>query len=242
MQRRDKLYEGKAKILWATDDPSYLIQEFKDSLTAFDGDKKSSLEGKGSINCDISSALLEMLEGKGIATHFVRKISPSEQLVKHLKMIPLEVVVRNIVAGSLKKRTGLPEGKEIERPIVEFYFKSDELHDPLLAFDHIFMMGFVSMAEYNFLRKTALEINEFMGDFFAGCGLKLVDFKLEFGREDSNILLGDEITPDTCRLWDMETGEKLDKDVFRFDLGDVEGVYKEVLRRVSGVGKSKAEA
>ncbi|MCD6119625.1 phosphoribosylaminoimidazolesuccinocarboxamide synthase [bacterium] len=235
MQKRKKLYEGKAKILWATDDPNLLIQEFKDSLTAFDGVKKSSMGGKGSINCEITSALFKMLESKGIDTHFVKKIAPSEQVVRHLKMIQLEVIVRNYVAGSLKKRTGLPEGKEIERPIVEFYFKSDELHDPLLAFDHIFMMGFVSMAEYNYLRKAALKINEILGNFFSECGLKLVDFKLEFGRHGTDIVLGDEITPDTCRLWDEKTGEKLDKDVFRFDLGDVESVYKEVMRRVTEI-------
>ena len=235
MQKRKKLYEGKAKILWATDDPNLLIQEFKDSLTAFDGVKKSSMGGKGSINCEITSALFKMLESKGIDTHFVKKIAPSEQVVRHLKMIQLEVIVRNYVAGSLKKRTGLPEGKEIERPIVEFYFKSDELHDPLLAFDHIFMMGFVSMAEYNYLRKAALKINDILGEFFSECGLKLVDFKLEFGRHGTDIVLGDEITPDTCRLWDEKTGEKLDKDVFRFDLGDVESVYKEVMRRVTEI-------
>src|SRR3989339_64557 len=205
MQKREKLYEGKAKILWSTDDPNFLIQEFKDSLTAFDGGKKSSLSGKGSINCEISSALYSMLEGKGVATHFIKKISPNEQVVKHLKMIPLEVIVRNFVAGSLRKRTGLPEGKEIERPLVEFYLKSDELHDPLLAFDHIFLLGFLSMAEYNYLRKAALEINDVLGEFFVGCGIKLVDFKLEFGWFESNILLGDEVTPDTCRLWDAKT-------------------------------------
>ncbi len=235
MQKRDKLYEGKAKILWSTDDPNFLIQDFKDSLTAFDGDKKSSLSGKGAINCEISSALCTMLEKKGITTHFVSKISPNEQVVKHLKMIPLEVVVRNIVAGSLQRRTGLPEGKELEQPLVEFYYKSDEQHDPLLAFDHVFLLGLLSMSEYNYLRKAALEINDVLAEFFVGCGIKLVDFKLEFGRDDSNILLGDEITPDTCRLWDAKTGKKLDKDVFRFDLGDVEDVYKEVMKRVSDI-------
>jgi len=240
MQKREKLYEGKAKILWSTDDPNFLIQEFKDSLTAFDGGKKSSLSGKGSINCEISSALYSMLEGKGVATHFIKKISPNEQVVKHLKMIPLEVIVRNFVAGSLRKRTGLPEGKEIERPLVEFYLKSDELHDPLLAFDHIFLLGFLSMAEYNYLRRAALEINDILGEFFVGCGIKLVDFKLEFGWFESNILLGDEVTPDTCRLWDAKTGRKLDKDVFRFDLGDVEGVYKEVMQRIVEIDANEA--
>jgi phosphoribosylaminoimidazole-succinocarboxamide synthase len=235
MQKREKLYEGKAKILWSTDDPNFLIQEFKDSLTAFDGDKKSSLSGKGAINCEISSALYAMLEKRGVTTHFVSKISPNEQVVKHMKMIPLEVIVRNYVAGSLRRRTGLPEGKEIERPLVEFYYKSDELHDPLLAFDHVFLLGFLSMAEYNYLRKAALEINDLLGDFFAECGIKLVDFKLEFGWYETSILLGDEITPDTCRLWDAKTGKKLDKDVFRFDLGDVEDVYKEVMRRVGDI-------
>ncbi|MEP0813050.1 MAG: phosphoribosylaminoimidazolesuccinocarboxamide synthase [bacterium] len=240
MQKRAKLYEGKAKILWATDDPSLLVQEFKDSLTAFDGEKKSSLGGKGEMNCEISSHLFSMLADAGVATHFVKKLSPTEQLVKHCKMIPLEVIVRNYVAGSLKKRTGLPEGKEIERPIVEFYYKSDELKDPLLAFDHIFMLGFVSMAEYNHLRKVALEVNEHLGTFFAKCGIKLVDFKLEFGWFESNILLGDEITPDTCRLWDAATGKKLDKDVFRFDLGDVGSIYEEIQKRVSSLTEEAA--
>ena len=235
MQKRNKLYEGKAKILWSTDDPDLLIQEYKDSLTAFDGVKKSSLGGKGAINCEISSVLLGMLNKQGVPTHFVNKISPNEQLVRHLKMISLEVIVRNFVAGSLAKRTGLPEGKEIDRPIVEFYYKSDELHDPLLAFDHVFLLGFVSMAEYNHLRKVALEINDILGRYLLGCGIKLVDFKLEFGWHQSNILLGDEITPDTCRFWDAETGKKLDKDVFRFDLGDVGSVYEEVLGRISSV-------
>lgn len=237
MQKRDKLYEGKAKVLWSTDDPSLLVQEFKDSLTAFDGEKLSSMGGKGAINCEISSAVFEMLEKRGVATHFVRRLSPNEQLVRHMKMIQLEVVVRNFVAGSLKMRTGLPEGKEIERPLVEFYYKSDELKDPLLAFDHIFLLGFLSMAEYNYLRKTALEINEALIDIFFGAGIKLVDFKLEFGWFETSILLGDEVTPDTCRLWDAKTGAKLDKDVFRFDLGDVESVYNEVLDRIKAFGE-----
>ena len=237
MEKREKLYEGKAKIIYSTDDPRYIIQHFKDDATAFDGKKKGFIKGKGVVNSTLSALLFDYLSKAGIKTHFVRKTGEDEILTLKLNMFPIEVIVRNIAAGSLAKRLGYSEGKELSRPVVEFYYKSDELGDPMLLPDHIFEMGLASPEELAEMREIALEVNQLLKKLFEQCNLILVDFKLEFGRDNGNIVLGDEISPDTCRLWDVESGEKMDKDRFRRDLGRVEEAYQEVLRRVEKVLK-----
>ncbi len=237
MEKREKLYEGKAKIIYSTDDPRYIIQHFKDDATAFDGKKKGFIKGKGVVNSTLSALLFDYLSKAGIKTHFVRKTGEDEILTLKLNMFPIEVIVRNIAAGSLAKRLGYSEGKELSRPVVEFYYKSDELGDPMLLPDHIFEMGLASPEELAEMREIALEVNQLLKKLFEQCNLILVDFKLEFGRDNGNIVLGDEISPDTCRLWDVESGEKMDKDRFRRDLGRVEQADQEVLRRVEKVLK-----
>jgi len=232
--RGELLHEGKAKRVYLTDDPDLYVQEFKDSATAFDGTKKGTIVGKGSVNCQISSKLFRMLEKGGVKTHFVELLSDNEMVIKPVKIIPLEVVVRNVAAGSLVRRLGFQEGVRLQPPIVEFYLKNDALHDPLVNEDHILAMGIASSEEVALLRDQAHKINGLLRGFFDGIGIELVDFKLEFGRRpDGSIILADEISPDTCRLWDKATGEKLDKDRFRFDLGSVEEAYQEILARVS---------
>ncbi len=235
-EKQELLYEGKAKRIYRTSDPELIWVEFKDDLTAFDGKKHATLEGKGAFNNQISAVLMGMLNEQGVRTHFVRLISEREQLVRHLKMIPLEVVVRNVVAGSLSRRTGIAEGTELREPVVEFYYKSDELGDPLLCHEHITkVLGLASSEEIAELAQAGLAINRVLTGFFDQRGVTLVDFKLEFGRDSQgNLVLGDEITPDTCRLWDKETGTKMDKDRFRRDLGNVAEAYAEVLKRVGG--------
>jgi phosphoribosylaminoimidazole-succinocarboxamide synthase len=237
---KDKLlYEGKAKRVYATTNPTLIIQEFKDDATAFNAEKRGKIAGKGIINNELSSFFFAYLTDFGIPTHFVSKISEREMLCKKLEIIKIEVVMRNIVAGSLAKRYGLKEGDELRHPVTEFYLKNDALGDPMVNDDHISAMGLATFEELEKLRQLASKINAILQDLFWQKRLKLVDFKLEFGRYTSpegkvEILLGDEISPDTCRLWDADTNEKLDKDRFRFDLGNVEQAYQEVRRRVLG--------
>lgn len=234
MQRINLAYEGKAKRLYATDDKDLLIAEFKDDLTAFNGKKKGLESGKGALNNKISTQLFNLLSEHGIATHLVRVLSETEQLVKKVDIIPLEVVVRNIATGSLTKRLGIKDGTVLPFSLVEFYYKNDDLGDPLLNDEHCLIMGLVkSENDLNTLRKLGREINSVLVKFFEARSLKLVDFKVEFGVDkDGNILLADEISPDSCRFWDASSNEKLDKDRFRQGLGDVKVAYEEILRRI----------
>ncbi|MEK6790717.1 MAG: phosphoribosylaminoimidazolesuccinocarboxamide synthase [Deltaproteobacteria bacterium] len=234
MQKIEKLYEGKAKILYTTEDENLLIQYFKDEATAFDGKKKGIIENKGILNNKISSYLFRRLEGQGIKTHFVDMPGEREMLVKKLRIIPIEVVVRNVVAGSLAKRMGLEEGTPLKETIIEFYYKSDPLGDPMINAYHIKVFGLATLDELRRMEAEALKVNGFLAGFFDGIGITLVDFKLEFGVHKGEILLGDEITPDGCRLWDKETKEKLDKDRFRRDLGKVQEAYELVLKKIQG--------
>lgn len=230
----DLIYEGKAKKIYSTENEDVYIQEFKDDATAFNGLKKDKIPHKGAINNQISSVIFEYLNQQGIPTHFIEKISSYEMLVKKLDIIKIEVVCRNITAGSLVKKFGFKEGCVLKNPIVEYYLKSDELGDPLFTDDHIFALGLAAQSELDIIKEMSLQINEILKKFFAEKGIKLVDFKLEFGKDiNNNIILADEISPDTCRLWDMETNKKLDKDRFRFDLGEVEESYQEIKRRLS---------
>jgi phosphoribosylaminoimidazole-succinocarboxamide synthase len=233
MEKREQLYEGKAKKVYATDDPDLLIVSYKDDATAFNGKKKGTIVGKGVINNRMSNRLMRRLEKTGIPTHLVEELSQRETLVKRVKIVPLEVIVRNISAGSFCKRYGFPEGVEFASPTVEFSYKNDELNDPLIALPHILAMGLASREDMETIRDYALKINALLRDFWKGCGVTLVDFKLEFGwLPDGKIVLADEISPDTCRLWDTATGKKLDKDRFRQDLGGVEEAYGEIMARL----------
>lgn len=235
MEKGDLLYEGKAKKVYRTDDENMVWIEYKDSATAFNGEKKASIDGKGRLNNEITSLLFSKLQELGIESHFIKKISATEQLVKKVEIIPLETVVRNLAAGSFSKRLGVEEGTPLARPIVEFYYKDDALGDPLLTDDHIEVLQLAKKEEAALLKEKALQVNSILTDFFKGLGIKLVDFKLEFGKDESgNILLADEISPDTCRLWDMDTNEKLDKDVFRRDLGNLTDAYENILARLGG--------
>ena len=229
------LYEGKAKRMWTTDRPDTLRMEFKNDATAFNGEKKASFENKGRFNAAISSLIYGMLEKKGIPTHFVRQIDDTNVEVHKVEILLVEVIVRNYSAGSFCKRTGMEEGRPFGQPVIEFSYKSDELGDPLINDDYIREMGLATAEEMAHLRKSALVVNQVLTDFFAECGLKLIDFKLEFGRlqsDPSKIVLADEISPDGCRLWDIKTGERMDKDRFRRDLGNLMEAYEEVLGRV----------
>ncbi len=232
MKKTTLLYEGKAKKVFLTEDSNLVIQEFKDDATAFNNKKKGTIAEKGIVNNAVSCKLFAMLEEKGIRTHLVEKLSDRDMLCRRLDIIKVEVVVRNIAAGSLVKRYGFVEGTVLERPIVEFYLKDDDLDDPLMNESHAVALGVASPDELAVLKQRAEAVNEVLRKFFAERKLKLVDFKLEFGRNNNEILLGDEISPDTCRFWDLETNEKMDKDRFRFDLGSVEDAYSEVQRRV----------
>lgn len=233
----EKLYEGKAKILYQTNDPDILLTYYKDDATAFNAQKRGQIVGKGAINCTISTALFQWLESLGIPTHYIDRPSSREMRVKAIKIIPLEVVVRNIAAGSLCKQTGLKEGKVLPFPLVEFYLKDDALGDPLLTTDRIKVIDIASEEQVNQLRDLAMKINQYLQEFFDKCQIILVDFKLEFGVDKTGkIYLGDEISPDTCRLWDKTQEDAqariLDKDRFRRDLGDVETAYQQVQARV----------
>jgi len=234
MNKVEKLYEGKAKIVYTTSDPELVIQHFKDDATAFDGIKKGQIGGKGIANNQISSHLFGLLEKNGIKTHFIKKLAENEMLVRRVKIIPVELVVRNVAAGRLCRRYGIPEGRVFESPIVECYYKNDEFHDPLLNDEHVVQFQLATPAELAGIKATALKINTILMEFFDTVGVTLVDFKLEFGRYQDTLLLADESSPDTCRFWEKGTNRKLDKDRFRFDLGDVEAAYAEMLKRITG--------
>jgi phosphoribosylaminoimidazole-succinocarboxamide synthase len=232
-----KLYEGKAKILYPTDDPEILLTYFKDDATAFNAQKRGQIVGKGEINCSIAAALFQELTKAGIPTHYIDCPAPNQMRVKAVRIIPVEVVVRNIAAGSLCRQTGLPLGKILPQPLVEFYYKNDELGDPLLTIDRLLLMELASLDQLEQIETMTLAINQILGRFFQDCGITLVDFKLEFGIDNQQqIILADEISPDTCRLWDAQESDPnlrvLDKDRFRQDLGNVEGAYQQVLARV----------
>ena len=235
--KNELIYEGKGKKMWSVNESDdFLISEFKDSLTAFNGVKKAEENGKGALNCKISTLIFDLLKKHGIATALVETISPTEQLVKKCKIFPLEIIARNIATGSLTKRLGIKEGTKLPFALVEFCYKDDELGDPILNDEHCLLLGAVkSQSELDDLKKIARKINEILVKFFDERNLKLVDFKIELGRDkDGNILLADEISPDSCRFWDKQTDKKLDKDVFRQDLGSVKVAYEEVLRRILG--------
>ena len=234
MTQGEKLYEGKAKILYATEDPALVIQYFKDDATAFNAQKRGTIMDKGVCNNKISSALFEYLEGREIKTHFVRRLDDRSMLVKRLEIVPLEVTIRNITAGGMAKMLGIEEGIALKPPVFEWHYKSDALGDPLINDDHILAMGWATAAELAQIRAESFKVNEALKTFFNQRQLDLVDFKLEFGRFQNGILLGDEISPDTMRLWEHGTRKKFDKDRFRRDLGSVEEAYQEVLRRVLG--------
>ncbi|MCR8848797.1 phosphoribosylaminoimidazolesuccinocarboxamide synthase [Rossellomorea sp. SC111] len=229
------LYEGKAKQIFATQDEDVVWIQYKNSATAFNGEKKADIDGKGVLNNKISSLLFSKLAEKGIQSHFIKQISEDEQLVKRVNIIPLEVVVRNVIAGSLSKRLGKEEGTPLQKPIIEFYYKDDDLGDPIITDDHIDFLEIATREERAEIRAMALDVNEVLQGIFKEAGVTLVDFKLEFGKDRNGaILLGDEISPDTCRLWDAETNQKLDKDVFRRDIGSLTEVYSIILERLGG--------
>ncbi|MGJ3232477.1 MAG: phosphoribosylaminoimidazolesuccinocarboxamide synthase [Oceanicaulis sp.] len=246
MSRRKKLYEGKAKILYEGPEPGTLVQYFKDDATAFNAQKKAVLEGKGVLNNRISEFIMEHLNRIGVPTHFIKRLNMREQLVREVEIIPLEVVVRNVAAGSIAKRFGLTEGEPLPRSIVEFYYKDDALEDPMVSEEHITAFNWAATQDIDDMIAMALRVNDFLSGLFTGAGIRLVDFKLEFGRVyDQNdmprIILADEISPDSCRLWDMDTNEKMDKDRFRRDLGNVTEAYAEVARRL-GIMKETQNA
>jgi len=235
MEKRELIYEGKAKRVYTTDNPDLVIQYFKDDATAFNAKKRGTIVSKGILNNEISETFFRLLEREDIPTHFVERLNDREMLVKRLQIIPVETVVRNIIAGSLAKRLGLEEDKSLPAPIVEYYYKSDALDDPMINQWHVTVFGMATEAELKTLTDMALKINAVLKGFLEQTGILLVDGKLEFGRHHGQILLGDEICPDTCRFWDKGTGEKLDKDRFRRDLGGVEDAYQEAARRICGM-------
>jgi len=236
MNRRKQIYEGKAKVLFEGPEPGTLVQYFKDDATAFNNQKKGTITGKGVLNNRISEYLMLRLAEIGVPTHFVRRLNMREQLVKQVQIIPVEVVIRNVVAGSLAKRFGLEEGTALPRSVVEYYYKKDELGDPMVSEEHITAFGWASTQDLDDIMQLSLRVNDFLTGLFLGIGIRLIDFKLEFGRlyegDEMRIVLADEISPDNCRLWDLKTNEKLDKDRFRRDLGKVEEAYQEVARRL----------
>ena len=235
MEKTVQLYEGKAKKVYATEDPNLVIVSYKDDATAFDGTKKGTIRGKGSVNNRMSNFLMKKLEAAGIPTHFVEELSDRETVVKKVQIVPLEVIVRNVSAGHFASRYGVEEGIAFDEPVLEFSYKNDDLHDPLLNTSHALALKLATREEIDTIKSMALRINEILKDFFAQCGVRLIDFKLEFGKTaDGQIVLADEISPDTCRFWDAKTNEKLDKDRFRRDLGNVEEAYQEMMRRVFG--------
>jgi phosphoribosylaminoimidazole-succinocarboxamide synthase len=236
MSRRRQIYEGKAKVLFEGPEPGTLIQYFKDDATAFNNQKKGTITGKGVLNNRISEYLMTKLNEIGVPTHFVRRLNMREQLVREVEIIPVEIVIRNIAAGSLSKRLGIEEGTVLPRSIVEYYYKNDKLGDPMVSEEHITAFGWAATQDIDDILQLSLRINDFLTGLFLGIGIKLVDFKLEFGRlytnDEMRIVLADEISPDNCRLWDARTNEKMDKDRFRQDLGKVEEAYQEVARRL----------
>jgi phosphoribosylaminoimidazole-succinocarboxamide synthase len=237
MTRRKKIYEGKAKILYQGPEPGTIVQYFKDDATAFNNEKKGTITGKGVLNNRISEFMMLKLAEIGVPTHFVRRLNMREQLVREVEIIPVEVVVRNVAAGQFTKRFNVEEGTPLPRSIVEFYYKADELGDPIVSEEHITAFGWATPQDIDDMMALALRVNDYMSGLFTGIGLKLIDFKLEFGRlyeenGEIRVVLADEISPDSCRLWDLETNEKLDKDRFRHDMGKVEEAYQEVARRL----------
>ena len=236
MARGKQIYEGKAKILYEGPEPGTIIQYFKDDATAFNAQKKGQIAGKGVLNNRISEYIFTALGAIGVPTHFIRRLNMREQLIRQVEIVPIEVVVRNVAAGTLTKRLGIEEGTQLPRTIIEYYYKDDALGDPLIADEHIACFGWASQEEMNDMSDMAIRVNDFMSGLFAGIGIKLVDFKLEFGRLYENdyarIILADEISPDSCRLWDMKSNKKLDKDRFRQDLGEEAEAYQEVARRL----------
>lgn len=235
MEKKALLYEGKAKMVFATEDANLVWIQYKDSATAFNGEKKATIVGKGRLNNEITSLIFTKLKEEGISSHFVEKLSETEQLVKKVSIIPLETVVRNVAAGSFSKRLGIQEGKPLSKPLVEFYYKNDCLGDPMVTDDQIYELRIATEEEVAILKEKAIGVNAVLNKFFAQLGIRLIDFKLEFGKDETGaVLLADEISPDTCRLWDMETNEKLDKDVFRRDLGNLTDAYEKILSRLGG--------
>lgn len=231
----EQLYEGKAKKVYATENPELVIVSYKDDATALDGLKKGTIAGKGAINNRMSNYLMQLLEAQGIPTHFVEELSDRETVVKKVSIVPLEVIIRNVSAGSFAKRYGVPEGIIFDEPTFEFSYKNDDLHDPLLNTSHALALKLASKEEIETIRTMALKVNDILKAYFLNLNVRLIDFKLEFGRlNDGAIVLADEISPDTCRFWDATTGEKLDKDRFRRDLGGIEDAYNEMMRRVLG--------
>lgn len=235
IEKTEQLYEGKAKKVFATSDPNLCIVDYKDDATAFNGLKKGQILGKGIINNRVTNHLMKLLEGKGIPTHLVEEISQRETVVKKVTIVPIEVIVRNIAAGSLSKRLGLPEGTKLRSTVLEYCYKDDELGDPMINDYHIAALELATGEELKQIADYSFRINEILGEYLKDLGIELIDFKLEFGRTpDGTIVLADEISPDTCRFWDSATGEKLDKDRFRRDMGGVEDAYQEILRRLLG--------
>ncbi len=241
MAKRRMVYEGKAKILYEGPEPDTLLQHFKDDTTAGDGAKKEIIDGKGVLNNRLSEYFMTGLNSIGVPTHFIRRLNMREQLIRSVEIIPLEVVVRNVAAGSISKRLGIEEGTPLPRPIIEFYLKNDELHDPLVTEEHIVAFGWAGQQDLDDMVALALRVNDFMSGLLLGVGIKLVDFKIEIGRvfdgDFQRLVVADEISPDSCRLWDIETGQKLDKDVFRRDLGSLSDAYTEVARRLGVLPK-----
>lgn len=232
MKKMEQLYEGKAKKVFKTDDPKCLIVDYKDDATAFNGEKKGQIAGKGAVNNVMSNIMFQLLEQKGVPTHYVEQLSDRETVVKAVKILPLEVIMRNISAGSFAKRYGVEEGIVFDEPTFELSYKNDDLGDPLMCESHALALKLVTEEQLEEVKKYAAIVNDTLREFFLDKGLKLVDFKIEFGLYDGKVILADEISPDTCRLWDVETNEKMDKDRFRRDLGKIEETYAEVLRRV----------
>jgi phosphoribosylaminoimidazole-succinocarboxamide synthase len=236
MARRKKIYEGKAKILYEGTEPGTYVQYFKDDTSAGDGAKKAQIEGKGVLNNRLSEFFMNGLNQIGVPTHFIKRINMREQLIRQVEIIPLEVVVRNVAAGSISKRLGIAEGTALPRPIVEYYYKDDALHDPMVSEEHIIAFGWASQQDLDDIVALALRVNDFLSGIMLGVGIRLVDFKIEVGRiwegDFMRLVVADEISPDSCRLWDIETGQKLDKDVFRRDLGNLTDAYTEVARRL----------
>ena len=234
VKKLNQLYEGKAKKVFATDNPDLYIVDYKDDATAFNGLKKGTISGKGVINNKMSNIMFALLEKHGVKTHFVKQLSDRETLVKAVKIVPLEIIIRNVAAGSFSKRYGVEEGRELKNPTLEFSLKNDELNDPLINDYHITALDIVTEKELDEIKKLAFKVNDVMKEFFAGLGVKLIDFKIEAGKlRDGTIVLADEISPDTCRFWDAKTNEKLDKDRFRRDLGGVEEAYQEIFSRIN---------
>ena len=235
MEKTTQMYEGKAKKVFATDDPNYCIVSYKDDATAFNGLKKGTILGKGVINNRVTNHLMRLLEKNGIPTHLVEELNDRETLVKKVSIVPLEVIVRNIAAGSLSKRLGLPEGVKLGSTVLEYCFKNDDLGDPMVNEYHILAMGWATKEELELIASYSFKINQVLTDYLRKAGIELIDFKLEFGKtSEGQIVLADEISPDTCRFWDIKTHEKLDKDRFRRDMGGVEDAYHEILRRLLG--------